>query len=382
MFHDSGRDSGSCLRPPGALRPPLASAARCASTSTAALWLLVRQILAGIACLLIITDMVSFSLALPVLSTDEIDKLLLVDDRVRPRLALLHVPSLINRDHLTADHYGSAEQLYVRPRSPLSRDTRTHTHPQGNFRSSLPADLGEHVVGATKWCIFKAPLEPIDRQFVLAAVRERAKRMRVDAATKSKECARVDFLQASWLFSYCSGDLKPAVQFHWQDYADKRYIQTLHILASLRHPATQLAYPTSTLHTSSAKRLSTSTTSTSPSSVSTLTSSLRAATLQQESKPDNGRLTISTKIDCYPSPSSSYDSSPSSSFGGTLSPAKLALFEHEAAEKLAVHQQQQDGVRVGGIGLVNFDSIRVDEICASLGPGVILTNQVQVRVAD
>lgn len=267
-----------------------------------------------------------------------------------------------------ADHYGSAEQLF------------------GNFRSSLPHDLGEHVVGATKWCIFKAPQEPLTRDYVLDAVRERAKRMRVDAATKSKDCARVDFLQ-----------------FHWQDYADKRYLHALHILASLRHPATQLAYPASTLHTSSAKRLTTTTITTttspttlttsssgSPSSVSTLTSSLRAASsLHHEKKEKEGGLTITTKIDCYPSPSSSYDSSPSSSFGGAPSPAKLALLEHEAAEKLVVHQQQQqqlqqieDGVRIGGIGLVNFDSIRVDEICASLGPGVILTNQVQFSLID
>ncbi|CAG7849281.1 SubName: Full=Uncharacterized protein {ECO:0000313/EMBL:CCA69495.1} [Serendipita indica DSM 11827] len=294
----------------------------------------------------------------------------------------------------------------------------------GNFRSSLPHDLGEHVVGATKWCIFKAPQEPLTRDYVLDAVRERAKRMRVDAATKSKDCARVDFLQASRLFGFplCSSGnhlfrrfihFPPLtaipktnwfhLQFHWQDYADKRYLHALHILASLRHPATQLAYPASTLHTSSAKRLTTTTITTttspttlttsssgSPSSVSTLTSSLRAASsLHHEKKEKEGGLTITTKIDCYPSPSSSYDSSPSSSFGGAPSPAKLALLEHEAAEKLVVHQQQQqqlqqieDGVRIGGIGLVNFDSIRVDEICASLGPGVILTNQVQFSLID
>lgn len=38
-----------------------------------------------------------------------------------------------------------------------------------------------------------------------------------------------------------------------------------------------------------------------------------------------------------------------------------------------------NAVRIGGVGLVNFDSARVDEICSSLGRGVILTNQVQVR---
>lgn len=40
------------------------------------------------------------------------------------------------------------------------------------------------------------------------------------------------------------------------------------------------------------------------------------------------------------------------------------------------------GVRIGGIGLVNFDSARVDEICDSLGSGVVLTNQVQVGGLD
>jgi hypothetical protein len=40
------------------------------------------------------------------------------------------------------------------------------------------------------------------------------------------------------------------------------------------------------------------------------------------------------------------------------------------------------GVRIGGIGLVNFDSARVDEICDSLGSGVVLTNQVQVGGRD
>jgi aryl-alcohol dehydrogenase-like predicted oxidoreductase len=41
-----------------------------------------------------------------------------------------------------------------------------------------------------------------------------------------------------------------------------------------------------------------------------------------------------------------------------------------------------DGARVGGIGLVNFDSLRVEEICSTLGDGVILTNQVQFSLID
>jgi diketogulonate reductase-like aldo/keto reductase len=38
---------------------------------------------------------------------------------------------------------------------------------------------------------------------------------------------------------------------------------------------------------------------------------------------------------------------------------------------------QGDGL-IASIGLCNFDSIRTDEICMKLGPGVITTNQVQV----
>ena len=38
---------------------------------------------------------------------------------------------------------------------------------------------------------------------------------------------------------------------------------------------------------------------------------------------------------------------------------------------------QENGL-IASIGLCNFDSIRTDEICTKLGPGVITTNQVQV----
>lgn len=34
---------------------------------------------------------------------------------------------------------------------------------------------------------------------------------------------------------------------------------------------------------------------------------------------------------------------------------------------------------IKAIGLCNFDTIRTDEICTQLGPGVIVSNQVQVR---
>ena len=39
---------------------------------------------------------------------------------------------------------------------------------------------------------------------------------------------------------------------------------------------------------------------------------------------------------------------------------------------------KQEGL-ISNIGLVNFDTIRVDEICVQLGPGAIATHQVQVR---
>lgn len=38
---------------------------------------------------------------------------------------------------------------------------------------------------------------------------------------------------------------------------------------------------------------------------------------------------------------------------------------------------QQEG-RITTLGLCNFDAIRTDEICCQLGPGSIVSNQVQV----
>ena len=40
---------------------------------------------------------------------------------------------------------------------------------------------------------------------------------------------------------------------------------------------------------------------------------------------------------------------------------------------------KMEGV-ISAIGLCNFDAIRTDEICTQLGPGAIVSNQVQVRV--
>ncbi|KAF8339379.1 NADP-dependent oxidoreductase domain-containing protein [Amanita rubescens] len=46
-----------------------------------------------------------------------------------------------------------------------------------------------------------------------------------------------------------------------------------------------------------------------------------------------------------------------------------------------LRELQQNGL-IMSIGLCNFDSIRTDEICTSLGPGIITTNQVQFSLVD
>lgn len=126
-----------------------------------------------------------------------------------------------------ADHYGSAELLF------------------GQFRQTLESP--DAVVGATKWCVF-APTS-ITRTVVEDAVRERMERMKTE---------RVDLLQ-----------------FHWQNYEDKAYLQALTHLRDL----------------------------------------------------------------------------------------------------------QAEGV-ITAIGLCNFDTIRTDEICTYLGPGAIVSNQVQFSLID
>ncbi|TFK24143.1 aldo/keto reductase [Coprinopsis marcescibilis] len=85
-----------------------------------------------------------------------------------------------------ADHYGSAEGLF------------------GQFRESRPSS--EQIIGATKWCLFKSI--PISRQVVWNAVQERMEKMRSQ---------HVDLLQV-----------------HWQDYADKSYLDALSILDDFR----------------------------------------------------------------------------------------------------------------------------------------------------
>ncbi|KII83693.1 hypothetical protein PLICRDRAFT_46832 [Plicaturopsis crispa FD-325 SS-3] len=46
-----------------------------------------------------------------------------------------------------------------------------------------------------------------------------------------------------------------------------------------------------------------------------------------------------------------------------------------------LHEMQNEG-HISAIGLCNFDAVRTDEICTTLGPGVIVSNQVQFSVID
>ena len=46
-----------------------------------------------------------------------------------------------------------------------------------------------------------------------------------------------------------------------------------------------------------------------------------------------------------------------------------------------LHELRDEGL-ISAIGLCNFDTIRVDEICTLLGPGVVCTNQVQVSLSN
>ncbi|KAI5117816.1 hypothetical protein M0805_004946 [Coniferiporia weirii] len=126
-----------------------------------------------------------------------------------------------------ADHYGSAEILF------------------GEFREGL--DDPKRALGATKWCVFRQTTPT--RAVVEAAVKERLDRMRSNS---------VDLLQ-----------------FHWQDYSDKGYLEALRHLRNLQAEGT-----------------------------------------------------------------------------------------------------------IKAIGLCNFDSVRTDEICTQLGPGAIVSNQVQFSLID
>ncbi|KAG8806861.1 hypothetical protein FRC17_004762, partial [Serendipita sp. 399] len=300
----------------------------------------------------------------------------------------------------------------------------------GNFRSSLPIEVSKPVIGATKWCIFKAPTpqnQSLSRDYVVDIVRERAKRMKIDfGKNKDEESveARVDLLQ-----------------FHWQDYSDKRYLQALDILASLRDPTTTSGTKSYRHH----QRRHAHKHTLSGLSERTLKHAFQMSSAEgpQGGPPSTDGHAAAAAADCYPSPSSSYDSSPSSSYGGLPSMASeqaaaiAAVVAAAATNATSAGSPETDGlmldgihthaglnatvsivptppptttatgvatspvlshahdaalngtlpmsgedVRIGGIGLVNFDSMRVDEICAALGPGVILTNQVQFSLID
>ena len=70
----------------------------------------------------------------------------------------------------------------------------------GDFRASLPEASQARLFVATKWCVFKPPTEPITYEYVLAAVKERCRRLR----------GTVQLLQ-----------------FHWSDYSNENYLDIL-----------------------------------------------------------------------------------------------------------------------------------------------------------
>ncbi|KAI1134105.1 aldo/keto reductase [Hypoxylon sp. FL0543] len=78
-----------------------------------------------------------------------------------------------------ADHYGDAELVY------------------GEFRIKQLPEVRDSTYAATKWCIFSPLTEPVTTSFVFDAVHERSRRLR----------GRVELLQ-----------------FHWQDYESKEYL--------------------------------------------------------------------------------------------------------------------------------------------------------------
>ncbi|OTA88259.1 hypothetical protein M434DRAFT_23710 [Hypoxylon sp. CO27-5] len=92
-----------------------------------------------------------------------------------------------------ADHYGDAELIF------------------GDFRNKLLPEVRDTLYAATKWCVFSPISEPITTSLVLGAVRERCRRLG----------GRVELLQ-----------------FHWQNYESKEYLDILIelVLISKSHP--------------------------------------------------------------------------------------------------------------------------------------------------
>jgi len=87
-----------------------------------------------------------------------------------------------------ADHYGDAEIIF------------------GQFRKSLPDEINAEMLTCTKWCVFAAPDGPPTPEWVASMVAERRDR--------------------------CGGYLD-VLQFHWQDYSDKRYLAIIDHLVAL-----------------------------------------------------------------------------------------------------------------------------------------------------
>ncbi len=64
----------------------------------------------------------------------------------------------------------------------------------GSFRNRLPEEVGRTVFAGTKWCVFRPLDGPLTTDFVLAAVKERSRRLG----------GRVELLQVMKLLSFSS----------------------------------------------------------------------------------------------------------------------------------------------------------------------------------
>ncbi|KAF7538072.1 hypothetical protein G7054_g3206 [Neopestalotiopsis clavispora] len=76
----------------------------------------------------------------------------------------------------------------------------------GEFRNRLAPEVQQQVYAATKWCVFSPTNQPVTHDFVLAAVKERCRRLG----------GRVELLQ-----------------FHWYDYEAKEYLEILAELVNI-----------------------------------------------------------------------------------------------------------------------------------------------------
>ncbi|KAI1411044.1 aldo/keto reductase [Hypoxylon sp. FL1857] len=90
-----------------------------------------------------------------------------------------------------ADHYGDAELIY------------------GDFRNKLLPELRDTLYAATKWCVFSPLSGAVTTSFVLDAVRERCRRL---------------------------GGRAELLQFHWQNYESKEYLDILVELTRISKP--------------------------------------------------------------------------------------------------------------------------------------------------